>query len=96
MKNKTTWDGDFIIGTVNIIVAICLLFNGFTNLAERFLQNGEIIGGATKEKGFIAFLSILENSWGKYLLIIFLFYTSYRFYKDGFEKFKKWRASRKG
>ena len=94
MKKTTSWREDFIISIFNLFFALFIFFNGFSKMAKGFLIDGTIVGGPTKEKGIIAFLSLVESSWWKYLIIAFLLYTSYMFYKDGLEKFKK-RKSKK-
>lgn len=88
---KIKWIEDIIAGIVNVFFSFFLLFNGFSKLAKHFLVDGIIVNGPTKQKGFIAFLSLLEKSWLKYLLIAFLLFASFMFFKEGYKKFKIWR-----
>jgi hypothetical protein len=78
----------FVIGGINIAMSICLLFNGFTYLTNLFIENGEIIDGPTKEKGLLAFFSMLENGWWKYLIVLLFGLIGFLMIKEGKRKLK--------
>jgi uncharacterized membrane protein len=78
----------FVIGGLNLLISICLLFNGFTYLTSSFIENGEIVGGNNKHKALLALFSILENGWWKYLFVLFFGLIGFLMIKEGRHKLK--------
>jgi len=79
----------FVIGGLNLLISICLLFNGFTYLTGLFVKDGKIIDGPTKQKGLLAMFSMLEASWWKYLVVLIFGLIGFLMIKEGREKLKK-------
>ena len=87
-KQDSKWHEDLLWGTLSAITGITMLFNGFTRMTQSFVQDGEIVGGPTKQKGIIALVSLIESSWWKYIIIGLLLLFAYILIKKGIEKFK--------
>ncbi len=87
-EKEDKWHEDFFMAFIYFVIAITIIFKGFSKIANSFIIDGKIKGGATKEKGLIAFVSLLENSWWKYIIILLLIFLMYIFIKSGLKKYK--------
>jgi len=88
-NQKDKWHEDFFMAFIYLIIVLTIMFNGFSKMANNFIVDGIIKGGATKEKGFIAFISRLENSNWKYLIISIFLLLMFVFVKSGIKKLKE-------
>ncbi len=87
-EKNLKWHEELFWGTISALIGITMLFNGFTRMTLSFVQDGEIVGGPTKQKGIIALVSLIESSWWKYIIIGLLLLFAYILIKKGIEKFK--------
>lgn len=86
-KNKNyKWHENITIGIMFLIVSLMFLFNGFSYLTNFFIKNGQVEGESTKAKGVVAFVSLFENSWWKYIFIVLTLYLAYDFIRLGIKK----------
>ena len=82
------WHEELIIGILIGLIGITFLVNGFTYLTNRIVQGDEIVGGPTKQKGIIAIVSLVEQGWWKYPIILVLIAISMLAIKSGIRKYK--------
>lgn len=87
-RQKDKWHEDFFMALIYLIIVLTIIFNGFSKMANNFIIDGTIKGGTTKEKGLIAFISRLENSNWKYLIISIFLLLIFIFIKSGIKKLK--------
>ncbi|PWK25778.1 hypothetical protein LX92_00521 [Maribacter polysiphoniae] len=90
-EKEDKWHEAIFFGMIDIAIAITLLFNGFTAMAESFLGNDEIEGGPNKYKAIIAFVSKVEGGWWKYLIVIIILFIGFKSIRNGVLKYKKGR-----
>lgn len=84
---QTKWHEELSIGLTLSALWISLLFNGFSYLTSLFIVDGEIIGGPTKQKGIIAFTSLIEQSLWKYPIILLIALISFAKFREGYRKY---------
>jgi len=77
----------FLYGAIQFIIAIMVLFNGFTYITNQFIVDGQVEGGPTKQKGLLAMLSLLEKGWWKYPIVLIFGTIGYLMIREGRRKF---------
>ncbi len=87
-NNNYKWHENITIGVLFLIISLMFFINGFSYLTSLFIKKGEVEGAPTKAKGVVAFVSMLENSWWKYILILLTLWLAFDFIKLGVRKFK--------
>jgi hypothetical protein len=71
-----------------LTIGIAVIFKGFTRLTSLFIKDDHVVGGPTKEKGIIAFFSLLEGGWWKYVIVGVFLFLAYNSIKTGVIKYK--------
>ncbi len=87
-KAAYKWHEHMTLGILYLVISLMVWFNGFSKLTSFFVKNGHIEGGATRDKGMIAFFSLIENGWWKYLIVTLFFYLAFDSIKVGVIKYK--------
>ena len=91
-RQKDKWHEDLFMALIYLIIVLTIMFKGFSKMENNFIIDGTIKGGATKEKGLIAFISRLENSNWKYLIISVFLFLMCVYIKSGVKKLKERRG----
>ncbi len=87
-KREDKWHEEVFVGVIFAVMGLMLVFKGYSKLLSGFIHDGIIEGGATKQKGIIAFFSMLENAWWSWLIVIILLLLSYVTIRAGIKKYK--------
>jgi len=87
-NKEDQWHEEIFIGVIFAIMGVMFLFDCYSKLASRFIHDGNIEGGSTKQKGIIALLTTLENSWWTYILVAVLFLLAFAKIREGIKKYK--------
>ena len=90
-EKEDIWHEAIFFGILDIAIAITILSNGFTAMAESFLGNDEIEGGPNKYRAIIAFVSKIEGGWWKYLIVGIILFIGLRSIKKGIVKYNQSR-----
>ena len=88
LKRELKWHEEILSGAISGAIGITFLFNGFTYLTSLFIDENGIKGGPTGQKGIVALLSLIENSWWKYLVVIVFIMVGFLQIRDGILKYK--------
>lgn len=87
-NKEDQWHEEIFMGVIFAIMGVMFLFDGYSKLASGFIRDGNIEGGSTKQKGVIALLSTLENSWWTYVIVAVLFLLAFAKIREGIKKYK--------
>ncbi len=85
-KRPIKWHEDFFIGGLLTAFYLMLLFNGFSYLMTNYILDGDLSNKMSKHNGLIAIISLVENGWWKYPLILFIAFISLIQFKTGLLK----------
>ncbi len=88
-SKQLKWHEEIFTGIISAAIGVTLLFNGFSYLASLFINENGIEGKPTKQKALIAFFSIIENSWWKYIIVFIFLLVAFLQIKSGIQKFKE-------
>jgi len=78
-----------VIGSINLIISVTLLFNGFTYATNHFMKDDQVENGATKAKGILAMMSLLESTWWKYFAVLIFGLIAFLMFKEARKKLNK-------
>jgi len=82
------WHEDIFTGSISVIIGITVLFNGFSYLTSLFLSEEGVEGEPTKQKGLVAFFSLLEGGWWKYFVVLIFLAIGFLEIRKGMKKFQ--------
>jgi hypothetical protein len=85
-KRPTKWHEDFFIGSLLTVFYLMLIFNGFSYLTTNYILDGNLSDKMSKQNGIIAIISLIENDWWKYPLIVFIAFVATIQFKTGILK----------
>ncbi|WKK75271.2 hypothetical protein QYS49_27490 [Marivirga salinae] len=88
-KKETSISELIIFGSMQLLISVILLFNGFTYITDHFVNDGQIENGSTKQKGLLAFMSLLEKGWWKYLIVLIFGTIGFLMLKEARNKLSK-------
>ena len=87
-SRELKWHEEIFTGAISAVFAFVFLFNGFSYLATLLLDENGLQGKPTKQKGIVAFASLLENGWWKYLIVVVFLFVAFLQIRTGIRKYK--------
>ncbi|WP_420583281.1 immunity 49 family protein [Reichenbachiella sp.] len=78
------WHEEIFSGAISIAIGVTLLLNGFSQMASLFDESG----GPTRQKGLVALLSLAENGWWKYFIVLTFMLIGYLQIRDGINNYQ--------
>lgn len=85
-SRELKWHEEIFTGAISAVFGFVFLFNGFSYLATLLLDKNGLQGKPTKQKGIVAFASLLENGWWKYLIVVVFLFVAFLQIRTGIRK----------
>jgi len=87
-SRELKWHEEIFTGVISAVFGLVFLFNGFSYLTTFFLDENGLQGEPTKQKGIVAFASLLESGWWKYLIVLVFLLVAFFQIRTGIRKYK--------
>ncbi len=87
-SRELKWHEEIFMGVISAVFGFTFLFNGFSYLTSLFIENALEEGKPTGQQALIALVSLLENSWWKYVIVLVFLFVAFLQVRAGVHKFK--------
>lgn len=87
-SRELKWHEEIFTGVISAVFGFTFLFNGFSYLTSLFIEDVLEKGKPTGQQALIALVSLLENGWWRYLIVLVFLLVSFLQVRTGIRKYK--------